>query len=194
MKKRWIILMTLIVIISLIGVLMPENPGLWEPDERMNTANVAWMIEICHHHPFTDHGIIRGTGTFLRLPDFHDPVLHLRILSAGPLDLASRRIPPSDGSSRFCRRYRGTCFLGSGGTGRCHLPGTPQRKASCPGQHPLCHSGGCHAVAGMVRIQCRVFPGCRRYCHQGFSEHQYGFGYGYADEGERELAEYHAEN
>ena len=36
--------MTLIVIISLIGVLMPENPGLWEPDERMNTANVAWMI------------------------------------------------------------------------------------------------------------------------------------------------------
>lgn len=44
MKKRWIILMTLIVIISLIGVLMPENPGLWEPDERMNTANVAWMI------------------------------------------------------------------------------------------------------------------------------------------------------
>lgn len=26
MKKRWIILMTLIVIISLIGVLMPETP------------------------------------------------------------------------------------------------------------------------------------------------------------------------
>lgn len=44
MKKRWIILMTLIVIISLIGVLIPETPGLWEPDERMNTANVAWMI------------------------------------------------------------------------------------------------------------------------------------------------------
>lgn len=44
MKKRWIILMTLIVIISLIGVLTPETPGLWEPDENMNAANVAWMI------------------------------------------------------------------------------------------------------------------------------------------------------
>ena len=36
-------MMTLMVIISLIGVL-PETAGVWEPDEKMNTANVAWMI------------------------------------------------------------------------------------------------------------------------------------------------------
>lgn len=44
MKKRWIIMMALIVIISLIGVFTPETPGIWEPDEKMNIANVAWMI------------------------------------------------------------------------------------------------------------------------------------------------------
>ena len=44
MKKRWIIMMALIVIISLIGVFTPETPGIWEPDEKMNAANVAWMI------------------------------------------------------------------------------------------------------------------------------------------------------
>jgi Amt family ammonium transporter len=44
MKKRWIIMMTLMVIISLIGVFTPETAGVWEPDEKMNTANVAWMI------------------------------------------------------------------------------------------------------------------------------------------------------
>lgn len=43
-KKRWMILMTLITAISLIGVCMPEVPGIWEPDENLNTANVAWMI------------------------------------------------------------------------------------------------------------------------------------------------------
>ncbi len=44
MKKRWIILMSLMVLISLYGVVMPEAPGSWEPDERMNVADVAWMI------------------------------------------------------------------------------------------------------------------------------------------------------
>ena len=37
-------MMTLMVIISLIGVFTPETAGVWEPDEKMNTANVAWMI------------------------------------------------------------------------------------------------------------------------------------------------------
>ncbi len=37
-------MMTLMVIISLIGVFTPETAGVWEPDEKMDTANVAWMI------------------------------------------------------------------------------------------------------------------------------------------------------
>lgn len=44
MKKRWIIFMTLLVIISLLGVFLPETPNVWEADENMNMANVAWMI------------------------------------------------------------------------------------------------------------------------------------------------------
>lgn len=44
MEKRWIILMSIMVIISLIGVFMPETAGIWEPDEKMDAANVAWMI------------------------------------------------------------------------------------------------------------------------------------------------------
>ncbi len=44
LKKRWIILMTAMVAISLIGAFMPEVEGLWEPDEHFDAANVAWMI------------------------------------------------------------------------------------------------------------------------------------------------------
>lgn len=44
MKKRWIILMAIIVVISLLGVFLPETPGIWEPDANFNAANVAWMI------------------------------------------------------------------------------------------------------------------------------------------------------
>lgn len=44
MKRRWIILMAVMVLISLIGVVLPETPGIWEPDENFNAANVAWMI------------------------------------------------------------------------------------------------------------------------------------------------------
>ena len=44
MKKRWIIMMAIIVIISLIGVFTPETSELWVADEKMNAANVAWMI------------------------------------------------------------------------------------------------------------------------------------------------------
>src|SRR5574344_122556 len=43
-KKRWKILMALVVLVSLIGVCMPETPGLWEPDDKFNAANVAWMV------------------------------------------------------------------------------------------------------------------------------------------------------
>ncbi|WP_321330868.1 ammonium transporter [uncultured Bacteroides sp.] len=44
MKKRWIILMALMVIISIIGLFTPETPGLWTPDANVNYADVAWMI------------------------------------------------------------------------------------------------------------------------------------------------------
>lgn len=44
MEKRWIIMMAIIVIISLIGVFTPETSELWVADEKMNAANVAWMI------------------------------------------------------------------------------------------------------------------------------------------------------
>lgn len=44
MKKRWIIMMTLIVIISILGLSTPETTGIWEPDEKTDPANVAWML------------------------------------------------------------------------------------------------------------------------------------------------------
>ncbi|MGM9833198.1 MAG: ammonium transporter [Candidatus Limisoma sp.] len=44
MKKRWIILMSIVVVLGLIGVFMPEQPGLWEADGNFDAANVAWMI------------------------------------------------------------------------------------------------------------------------------------------------------
>lgn len=43
-KKRWIVMMGLLVLISIWGVLTPETPDLWLPDEYFNSANVAWMI------------------------------------------------------------------------------------------------------------------------------------------------------
>ncbi len=44
MKKRWIILMTIMVIISLLGVFTPEQSDLWTMSESVNVADVAWMI------------------------------------------------------------------------------------------------------------------------------------------------------
>ena len=44
MKKRWIILMSIVIVLGLIGVFMPEQPGLWDADGNFDAANVAWMI------------------------------------------------------------------------------------------------------------------------------------------------------
>ena len=44
MKKRWIILLSIVIVLDLIGVFMPEQPGLWEADGNFDAANVAWMI------------------------------------------------------------------------------------------------------------------------------------------------------
>lgn len=45
-KKRWIILASLMVAIAITGIFMPETPGLWEFEEteECTTSNVAWMI------------------------------------------------------------------------------------------------------------------------------------------------------
>ena len=43
-KKRWIVMMSLMVLISIWGVLTPESPELWMLDQYFNAANVAWMI------------------------------------------------------------------------------------------------------------------------------------------------------
>ncbi len=44
MKKRWIILMSVLVIFSVIGLFTPETAGLWETDQNVNFADVAWII------------------------------------------------------------------------------------------------------------------------------------------------------
>lgn len=43
-KKRWIVMMSLMVLLSIWGVLTPESPELWMPDQYFDAANVAWMI------------------------------------------------------------------------------------------------------------------------------------------------------
>lgn len=44
MKKRWIILMTILIVISVMGLFAPEQPELWTVDSNVNNADVAWMI------------------------------------------------------------------------------------------------------------------------------------------------------
>ena len=43
-KKRYVVLMSLVALVAAIGAFFPETPGIWEPDEKFNAANVAWMI------------------------------------------------------------------------------------------------------------------------------------------------------
>lgn len=44
MKKRWIIMMTILVIFCVIGVFTPENAGIWEPDAKVNYTDVTWIL------------------------------------------------------------------------------------------------------------------------------------------------------
>ncbi len=44
MEKRWVILMTIMIAISIIGLLTPETENVWESDGNLNYANIAWMI------------------------------------------------------------------------------------------------------------------------------------------------------
>ena len=44
MKKRWIIMMTILVIFCLIGVFTPETAGIWEPDAKVNYTDVTWIL------------------------------------------------------------------------------------------------------------------------------------------------------
>ena len=43
-KKRYVVLMSLLLIVALVGAFFPETKGIWEPDEKFNAPNVAWMI------------------------------------------------------------------------------------------------------------------------------------------------------
>ena len=43
-KRRYMMLMGLVGLVALIGAFFPETPGIWEPDDKFNAANVAWMI------------------------------------------------------------------------------------------------------------------------------------------------------
>lgn len=44
MKKRWIVLMAILIVISVMGLFAPEQPELWTVDSNVNNADVAWMI------------------------------------------------------------------------------------------------------------------------------------------------------
>lgn len=44
LKKKWIVLMALMMLVSVGGAFLPDTPGLWEADSAVDTADVAWMI------------------------------------------------------------------------------------------------------------------------------------------------------
>ena len=45
MKRRWLILFGLMIVISLLGLFFPETPGIFENiDPGVNMADVAWML------------------------------------------------------------------------------------------------------------------------------------------------------
>lgn len=44
MKKKWVIMFAVLTVISVLGVCWPEGEGLWEMDDNVNIADVAWMI------------------------------------------------------------------------------------------------------------------------------------------------------
>ena len=44
MKKRWIIMMTILVIFCVIGVFTTDTAGIWEPDAKVNYTDVTWIL------------------------------------------------------------------------------------------------------------------------------------------------------
>lgn len=44
MKKKWVIMFTVLAIISVLGVFWPEGADQWEMDANVSIADVAWMI------------------------------------------------------------------------------------------------------------------------------------------------------
>ncbi len=43
-QKRWIVLMTVMVIVSILGLFTRETPDIWVMDKSVKIADVAWMI------------------------------------------------------------------------------------------------------------------------------------------------------
>lgn len=44
MKKRWIVSLGLMVAAGVVGALMPEDSGLWEMSDNVDTSDLAWLI------------------------------------------------------------------------------------------------------------------------------------------------------
>ena len=45
MKKRWYVFLAVVVLVSLLGVALPEGTGDWsEMSSSVDKADVAWMI------------------------------------------------------------------------------------------------------------------------------------------------------
>lgn len=53
--------------------------------------------EVCHHNSFFDNRLFCRAREVLRLSRIHDAFLYFCILPIGSLDLASGRLPSSDG-------------------------------------------------------------------------------------------------
>ncbi len=44
MKKKWVIMFALMALVDIGGIFSPEGVTLWESDDAVDTADVAWMI------------------------------------------------------------------------------------------------------------------------------------------------------
>ena len=160
---------------------LPDVPGRGRTDPSPvgshDTVGTLRPVpdEVCHHHPFAHHRLLCRACEVLGLSGVHGALLPLHLLSAGPLHVASRGLVPPVGRGGLCRRHCGSRLVGCGRFGRSHLPGAQGAQGTFrrAGQHPLCGAGCRHAVAGMVRVQCRVVAPCRCHCGEGVSQHQY---------------------
>lgn len=268
-------MMTLMVIISLIGVFTPETAGVWEPDEKMNTANVAWMITatifVLMMTPglsffyggmvgkknvistilqsfiamgiisviwvvfgfslaFGDDigGFVGNPATFFmfnnvgaKVNEFLAPTIPLALYALFQMKFAI--ITPSLITGSFAERVRFSGYMvfmilfcifvycplahwtwhpdgflrqmgvidfaggivvhaSSGGSSfsRCHLPRQQKGTDTYTCKYSIRDIRSIHALARLVRIQCRLFIGSRRSCYQSFPEYKYGFSYRHA--------------
>lgn len=268
-------MMTLMVIISLIGVFTPETAGVWEPDEKMNTANVAWMITatifVLMMTPglsffyggmvgkknvistilqsfiamgiisviwvvfgfslaFGDDigGFVGNPATFFmfnnvgaKVNEFLAPTIPLALYALFQMKFAI--ITPSLITGSFAERVRFSGYMvfmilfcifvycplahwtwhpdgflrqmgvidfaggivvhassGVAALAGAIFLGNRREQTHTPANIPYVIFRSIHALARLVRIQCRLFIGSRRSCYQSFPEYKYGFSYRHA--------------